>query len=161
MIPNSIRERPMLALHKEILRARLEDREAAVGCYTDNEHGLWYICHAYAVKWPAPDLYHDLKVLSTLGVLDLYTKADDMLRLYAHPLRITLPNRVIAQQLTTEDGRHTHINKQFCAMFPSSHYSYWYDGDPRHPVYCVDRDSLELLGLLMPINPKSVQQALG
>ena len=50
MIPNSIRERPMLALHKEILRARLEDREPRVFRHEDGEHGLWYTRCAYAVK---------------------------------------------------------------------------------------------------------------
>ena len=160
MIPNSIRERPMLALHKEILRARLEGREAAVGCYADNEHGMWYICHAYAVKWPVPTLYPELKTLSARWIIDAYNKADDMLQLYMHPLQITLPNRVVVQRLTAEDGRHTHINKQYCNLFPLNHYCYWYDGDPRHPVYCVDRDNLELLGLLMPINPGSVLEVI-
>lgn len=159
MIPNSIRERPMLALHKEILRARLEDREPRVFRHEDGEHGLWYTRCAYAVKWPAQDLYPDLKVLSIFEVFDAYDRADEMLQLYAHPLQIKLPSGIVAQQLTTEDGSHTHIDKRYRNLFPLSHYSYWYDGDPRHPIYCADRDSGELLGVILPLSPKNVQQA--
>ena len=160
MIPNSIRERPMLALHKAILRARLEDREPRVFRHVGGEHGLWYVCHAYAVRWPAQELYPDLEVFSNMELFDAYNQADDMTQLYMHPLQITLPNRVVAQQLTTEGGRHAHINKRYCNLFPLSHYSYWYDGDPRHPVYCVDRDNLELMGIIMPINPQKIQEAI-